>query len=144
MRTSILIVAAATLCAVPLRGQAPVRVHLIASVPFPFHQGDKLMPAGRYEVKPGPGGSLMTVNLETETMAISVFNKRYTSYSSRSHLRFSCYGASNRCFLREVAVGGSNAGLTLPSGRIEGEYHRATGAPRTALVGAEGIQLAAR
>jgi hypothetical protein len=124
MKTTILIVAAAAASAVSLHGQLPADLKLVADVPFTFHQNARVMPAGRYELKNGPTGTVVVANADTHLTAVSIVGSRIGSTSPKGFLRFECYGESNKCFLREIAAPGSTKSLTFGRGKFEKEYAR--------------------
>ena len=144
MRSSILIlvttaaavavVAAATVT--PAQAQ-PVLLpsRLVVNVPFAFNLGSKVMPAGRYEVATGTGGSLW-IKSGRET-AISLFRSRTVEPAVRGRMRFDCYGETNKCFLRHVIAAGSEVAMTFSVGKMEKEYRQSSEPSRVALVEAE-------
>ncbi len=135
MKNTILILAAAATSAVSLHGQIPTGTKLIANVPFAFHQGAGMMPAGRYEFKMAQGSVVRLDNPEAGVGAVSVVGTRVASPSKKGQLRFQCYGASNQCFLREIAAPGSSMAMYLPQSKVEKEYG-SSGSARVAVIDA--------
>ena len=147
MRSSILILttaAAAVVASVtitPAHAQPVLASHLALNIPFAFHLGSKAMPAGRYEVAAGMGGSLW-IKTGGKT-AISLFRSRTVEPEAKGRMRFDCYGESNKCFLRQVIAAGSDVAMTFPVSRMEKEYMPSGEAVRIAFVEEESSRPAA-
>ena len=122
MRSSILILAAALVAAYAPRAhaQAALPTSLVINVPFAFSHAGNPMPAGRYEVASGVGGSLW-IKTGGKT-AISLFRSRTVEPDAKGRLRFDCYGETNKCFLRQVIAPGSDVALTFSVSKEEKEY----------------------
>lgn len=136
MKNTMLILAAAAASAVSLHGQIQTDRKLIADVPFTFHQSGKAMPAGRYELKNGPTGTVVVANVKAHVKAVSIVGKQDSPATAKGFLRFACYGESNKCFLRAIAAPGSATLLTIGPDRTEKEYAR-YGTARAAYIGVE-------
>ncbi len=133
MRSSILILTAALVAAsvTPARGQTALPASLVINVPFAFSHSGNRMPAGRYEVASGVGGSLW-IKTGGKT-AISLFRSRTVEPDAKGRMRFDCYGESSQCFLRQVIAPGSDVALTFSVSKEEKEYMHAE-EPRIAFV----------
>lgn len=133
MRSSILILAAVAVAAsvAPAQAQTALPASLVINVPFAFSHSGNLMPAGRYEVASGVGGSLW-IKTAGKT-AISLFRSRTVKPDARGRMRFDCYGETNKCFLRQVIAPGSDVALTFSVSKAEKEYMQ-TEEPRVAFV----------
>ena len=133
MRSSILILTAAVAAAAvaPAQAQTALPSRLVITVPFAFNHSGNPMPAGRYEVASGVGGSLW-IKTGGKT-AISLFRSRTVEPDAKGRLRFDCYGETNKCFLRQVIAPGSDVALTFSVSKEEKEYMHAE-EPRVAYV----------
>ncbi len=135
MRSSILILTTAAVfvasSAPPAHAQAALPTNLVINVPFAFSHSSNSMPAGRYEVASGVGGSLW-IKTGGKT-AISLFRSRTVKPDAKGRLRFDCYGETNKCFLRQVIAPGSDVALTFSVSKEEKEYMHAE-EPRVAYV----------
>ena len=141
MRSSILILAAALVAASAphAQAQAALPTSLVINVPFAFSHAGNPMPAGRYEVASGVGGSLW-IKTGGKT-AISLFRSRTVEPDAKGRLRFDCYGEANKCFLRQVIAPGADVALTFSVTKEEKEYMHAE-EPRVAYVFVESAAAA--
>ena len=134
MKTTILTLAAAAASAMSAYGQIPMGTKLIANVPFTFHQGDKVMPAGRYEVSSGHTSAVTISNRAAKVSAVSVVSRRAAQPSVKGYLSFRCYGESNTCFLREIAAPDSGTAIRIGECKAEREHARSAVTPRVAVI----------
>ncbi len=134
MKTTILTLAAAAASAMSAHGQIPMGTKLIANVPFTFHQGDNVMPAGRYEVASSHTSAVTLNNRTAKVSAIAVATRRPSQPSVKGYLSFRCYGESNTCFLREIAAPDVGTAIRLGEGKAEREHARTAATPRIAVI----------
>ena|SRR5207302_129763 len=110
--TNMMIAAAAL---VVTAGMAKAQV-IKAEVPFAFHVGGKLMPAGEYSVNSQSGASGQVFNLVNADAHSSVYAMPYQINSSRggdAKLIFECSGAN--CALFKMSAGtGPTYGFSHP------------------------------
>lgn len=134
MKTTILTLAAAAASAMSAYGQIPMGTKLIANVPFAFHQGSRVMPAGRYEVSSGHTSAVTLNNRAAKVSAIAIVARRPSQPSVKGYLSFRCYGEANTCFLREIAAADSGTAIRLSEGKAEREHARTAVTPRVAVI----------
>jgi hypothetical protein len=131
MKTSILIVAAAAVCAGNLEAQVGPGT-LTANVPFQFIHRGEAMSAGRYVVKSLGAAALVVTNASTRKAAAGIVTLGRSD--GRGKLTFACYaGDANKCFLREVSTPESKVSQVFQMTSMEKEY-RSNGLPRIAQV----------
>ena len=133
MKTTILTLAAAA-SAMSAYGQIPIGTKLIANVPFAFHQGDNVMPAGRYEVSAGHTSAVTLTNRAAKVSAVALVTQRPSQPSVKGYLSFRCYGESNTCFLREIAAPDVGTAIRIGEGKAEREHARTAVTPRVAVI----------
>jgi hypothetical protein len=107
----------ATACAF---GRGPMKV----SIPFEFHVGATVMPAGQYDLTWPFGASnplLSVVSCDSNAKSYVMTNNVLNAHGTRSegHLVFHIYGETY--FLSEVWSRGNEAGSALPNSKIERE-----------------------
>jgi hypothetical protein len=134
MRSPILILTAAVVAAAA-QAQPVLPGRLVVNVPFAFNLGTKSMPAGRYEIAAGTGGSLW-IKTGGKT-AISLFRSRTVEPEAKGRMRFDCYGEANKCFLRQVVAAGSEVAMTFSVSKMEKEYRQSGQPSRVAFAEAE-------
>lgn len=134
MKTTILTLAAAAASALSLQAQIPTDLKLTANVPFTFHQGDQLMPAGRYELSTTANGTVTVSQRAAKVAAVSVFTRASAQPVREGYLSFRCYGESNTCFLREIAAAGASTTIVIGQGKAEREHARTASTPRIAVI----------
>lgn len=93
---------------------------LRADVPFDFSIGDKVLPAGRYEIKPYVGHNLMLHNIAAKSNLIVSTNFRRTNRPhEQAVLIFNKYG--DQYFLGQVWAQDAYAGNEVIKSRHERE-----------------------
>ena len=102
-------------------------------VPFAFHAGDTLMPAGTYQfsmrVKPHEGGSLLRIVNRDGSLCQHVYTNRIEGNPADPDVRvlFNKYG--DTYFISKVR--GRNLGAEVIKSRAEKELARSTSKPET-------------
>lgn len=88
-------------------------------VPFEFHAGDKLLPAGEYYTQAFPGSTLTLLSSVDGTASVYLATHSVDRDAVREHgvVVFHRYG--NAYFLRQMWVGGASVGRELPKTRNE-------------------------
>ena len=115
-----LLLAVGFLAAVACPGLHAQAIDLRVNVPFDFHMGEKLMPAGQYMIHHSAG--LLTVREEGGSSGLLMF---LTLPASRSHtpasgaLEFNRYGENY--FLAKIWAAESRDGRSLPKSAREKE-----------------------
>src|SRR5271156_6090778 len=98
LKQLILVTTFAALACTGLRAQTG---NLIAAIPFDFHAGDKLMPAGEYSIRgEGPLVFLRGGDKRNPTVALMTNRTDDRSPTRGNHLEFERYG--NEYFLTAV------------------------------------------
>lgn len=95
-------------------------VPLRANIPFQFHVGEKVMPAGQYQVASlnNSPGVIKVSSAEKKTAALALKNTiRAKSGATESRLIFRRYG--NEYFLAQVFTGGAEVGSELATSKAE-------------------------
>jgi hypothetical protein len=105
-----------------------------AKVPFNFHVGDQLLPAGQYEIRADAASRwvLVTPLAGAPASYVPVKVAYVASGSENTKLIFAAYG--NVYFLHRVQHAGSSAGTELFSSATEREIASVTPAREVALV----------
>lgn len=130
MKPTILATAFAAFAAVTAVASAQTPASdLVASVPFAFHSGPKLMDAGRYFIRPNsPSPSMVTVrdarDASKSMMGIVTLQtaSANNARADKGKLVFHRYGEA--WFLREVQAPGSKVAYVMPKSKREREYAR--------------------
>jgi len=107
-----------TLAALVTAGGAMAQGRAVrATVPFDFTLGDKLLPAGNYEITSPSDGVIEVQNRDRHVTILSTSN--YDSRQSRngSKLVFDKYG--DQYFLSEILCSSSAINVSLPRSRAE-------------------------
>jgi hypothetical protein len=93
-----------------------------ANIPFAFQAGDRLMPAGTYQID-SHGGPLLLLRSNQGT-AFVLTHAAVTSHpTTTGRVVFERYGT--KYFLRQVWTGSSSQGAELPKSRAEKEILKA-------------------
>jgi hypothetical protein len=110
----------ALVCAATVTAAGAQTVPLRANIPFQFHVGEKVMPAGQYQVA-GLNNSTSVIKVtsaEKKTAALALKNTiRAKSDAAESRLVFRRYG--NEYFLAQVFTEGTEVGSELPKSKAE-------------------------
>jgi len=107
-----------TLAALVTAGGAMAQGRAVrATVPFDFTVGDKLLPAGNYEVSK-PSSSFVEIQ-NRDNHATALTTTTYSSHDSRqkAELVFNRYG--NQYFLSEVLCETASINVTVPPSKLE-------------------------
>jgi hypothetical protein len=112
---------------------------LVATIPFDFHVGRSVLPAGRYEVKQGPTQVIVLKKSNGSASAVLMAPGRSRPDSQRESgfLRFERYG--DQYLLTEIFEPGLTSGLAIraPKAWKEMKESMAAGeAPRTVEIAA--------
>jgi hypothetical protein len=102
--------------------QAQVTVGLDGNVPFAFHIGDVVLPAGNYSLRPSTvSPSILSIQASDQPAGTIMFPcsiRIQAASAQNTHLVFNRYG--NTYFLSQVWEGiGSNRGLQLVRSKAE-------------------------
>lgn len=114
-------------------GQSPAPRYK-AEIPFAFQVGDKGMPAGSYEldVRHASGGVLVFVRSSTDSstgvMRVGALTRQPWAPGDQAKLVFYKYD-NDHAFLRQVIHAAAEAGIDLPSCRLEREHVSSTFRP---------------
>ena len=102
-------------------------------IPFEFHAGKTILPAGHYEVTPEAARNVLMIRcLECKAAALIVVNAVEAGKAPETgSLVFNRYNGAR--FLAQVWTPGWTAGQELPKSKAEREYAR-NGAPAQAVV----------
>lgn len=98
-----------------------------AQVPFQFLAGEKLLPAGEYEVELAPTSNRMTIRLMDGSAGLFLpisYNELTRPTADQGKLVFYKYGS--HYVLRRVWNSGSVQGFVLPKSNTEREMAKAT------------------
>lgn len=117
-------------------GQAGL-FELRADVPFEFHIGGKVMPAGNYRISPTNNNSVVIAAMEPDGPRAAALTNLSGGGNAhdRSELVFTRYG--DKYFLRQIWRAGLSNGRELPPARTEREImFRAAASPERVYVAA--------
>ncbi len=98
---------------------------LTAKIPFPFHAGKTLMPAGTYQVEESVSRSLVTITSEKRDVGVMLLAvpSEANKAPQVGSLLFNKYGESY--FLARISKPGDARGWVLPRTRAELEVAKA-------------------
>jgi hypothetical protein len=104
--------------------QAQSNRHLIANIPFQFQQGERVLPAGAYEVSQVGSNSyvLRSQSTGTSTLLKPSVSIMGNSTQQSGKLLFHRYG--DRSFLSQIWKPADQLGLELPTSRAEKQIQR--------------------
>jgi hypothetical protein len=97
--------------------------YLKAEIPFNFHAGTAILPAGTYLVKINfsPSGAIVLKSEDNSaSMMIQTFPQTYGTKEAPAKLIFNRYGS--QYFLSQVWEGGYSVGRGLPKTNLEREF----------------------
>lgn len=101
-----------------------------ANVPFQFLAGDKVLPAGQYQLSVAPGSNRITLHPTQggAGMYLSILPTQRSQFAAQpGALVFHRYGTHH--FLRTVWSPGQSGGYELPSSKAEREFVRMAKTP---------------
>jgi hypothetical protein len=112
---------------------------LVATIPFDFHVGRSVLPAGRYAVKQGPTQVIVLKKSNSSASAVLIAPgpSRPDSQTEGGFLRFERYG--DQYLLTEIFEPGSSSGLAVGSAKVWKEMKESMAAgeaPRTVEIAA--------
>ncbi|HYL36037.1 MAG TPA: hypothetical protein VEV17_09010 [Bryobacteraceae bacterium] len=106
---------------------------LTADVPFPFVLGNKMLPAGTYQVDESAGSPAVILHAADGQNASVIANPTTSARDQKiSKLVFQRYG--DRYFLAEIWTRGTSSGRQIPRTSLERELSAGKSMPRTKVM----------
>jgi hypothetical protein len=113
----------------------PLKRVMDAEIPFAFHVGNTILPAGHYQVTPEMVPGILSIRGEKHNVVVITSGVEANQVRSKSSLLFMRYG--DTYFLSKVWLSGQSLGRALPQTNAERELARATAHPSPQLVVAQ-------
>lgn len=103
-------------------------------IPFDFHVGGTVLPAGRYDVHPQQMPGVLFIRSVTGKTGVMILTIAAESGKNRDSAGLAFNRYDNAYFLSRVWTSGSSVGGEIPKTKLEGEYARNSAAAASVSV----------